>query len=208
MQRKPRSVTGYLRLIRSLMMAAVCAVAVTSSSLHARGSRVGETCGLTRWAVKTLDAPQSLLLSSAIRATTIEYLDAQRPRFDPRLMRVRPIETTLWRVRARLIGYKIEVDSDYHLILQSPTSMLTLIGEIPAPYCSVRERNRYIAARAQVNRIGHHRATRRWWWLDYRGATAPLVRVTGYGFYDYEHGQVGASHNDVEIHPVLDVQRI
>jgi hypothetical protein len=35
-----------------------------------------------------------------------------------------------------------------------------------------------------------------------------VVRVTGVGFFDRNHGQVGAAPNLIELHPVLAIQRI
>jgi hypothetical protein len=38
---------------------------------------------------------------------------------------------------------------------------------------------------------------------------APIVlRVTGVGFFDYDHGQTGAAPNLIELHPVLRLERI
>jgi hypothetical protein len=31
------------------------------------------------------------------------------------------------------------------------------------------------------------------------------VRVTGVGFFDFEHGQTGVAPNAIELHPVLDI---
>jgi hypothetical protein len=33
-----------------------------------------------------------------------------------------------------------------------------------------------------------------------------LLRVTGVGFFDYDHGQIGAAPNVIELHPVLRIE--
>ena len=142
--------------------------------------------------------------------SSIARLVRMRPPADPdaRTSRLPPLETTLWRVRARLIGYRLEPDSDFHLVLADPATGDSMIAEIPASYCTTSpEAQNFTAARASVVRIGKHPAEKRYfWWLDYRGATPPTVTITGYGFWDSEHGQRGASTNGAELHPVLSVQ--
>ena len=34
----------------------------------------------------------------------------------------------------------------------------------------------------------------------------PWVRVTGVGFFDFAHGQRGAAPNEIELHPVLEIE--
>lgn len=187
---------------------AIIALPLAAPSASARGYAQGAACGLERWSVKTLGDSQAGSLPRTPRFTSLAYLTSQEVPFSPDdrpASRFAPMETTLWQVRARLVGYRIEEDSDFHLLLKDDSGH-EMIAEIPAPYCASNNGAMFAAAREAVERIGHHRASSRWWWLDYRGATPPMVLVTGYGFRDREHGQVGAAENNVELHPVTRIQ--
>ena len=167
----------------------------------------GSACGVFRWSVKTLADPAAAHLPQSATTTTIAALAQLHPPGDPQYFTTRraPVETTLYHLRARLQGYVLEQDGDVHLLLRDPQTGAHMIGEIPAPYCAPGARAATFAhARAAVKSIGRHAAMpRRIWWLDYRGATPPLVDVWGYGYWDDEHGQRGAAKNGVELHPVL-----
>ena len=78
-----------------------------------------------------------------------------------------------------------------------------MIGEVPAPYCVTSRSDQYQQLRASVDRLGHHHATRQWWWLDYRGKKPPTITVSGIGFFDRIHRTDGQAPNGVELHPVL-----
>ena len=164
-------------------------------------------CGTELWAMKTLRDRDATHINFVPHATSIAWLAAQRAPSDPDLVahRLAPVETTVWRVRAQLVGYRIEADGDYHLVLRDPRNGATMIGEIPLPRCVATRGAQYAALRAQIDRIGHHPATRFWWWLDYHGATPPTITVAGVGFFDRIHQQDGVARNGVELHPVLGV---
>ena len=165
-------------------------------------------CGIELWAMKTLRDNGASHVNFTPHATSISWLAAQRAPRDPDLVthRLAPVETTVWSVRAQLVGYRIEADGDYHLVLRDPQSGATMIGEIPMPSCVTSRGATYAALRTEVNRIGHHAATRFWWWLDYHGATPPTVTISGVGFFDRIHQQDGVARNGVELHPVLGVR--
>ena len=48
--------------------------------------------------------------------------------------RVAPYETTVWTVNATLVEYKLEDDSDYHIVIKDDAGN-TIITEIPAAGC-------------------------------------------------------------------------
>ncbi len=174
-------------------------------------ARALRACGYERWNVKTLMDPAARYLSHASTPTTLAALLARRAPSDPDNIRDRdaPVETTLWRIEARLVGYRIEADRDLHLILRDPDGRGTMAAEIPSPACGVAAyAATFASARRAVDRIGGHAASRRWWWLDYRGATPPLVSITGYGFFDRIHRVAGQARNGIELHPVLRVQKV
>ena len=164
------------------------------------------TCGYARWPVKTgTDAAAANVNLGTVVPTTIADLAATpAPAVLPQDSRIAPTEDTVFQVTATLTGYKLEGDSDYHLILSDGNGH-TMIAEIPDPACvgdSSPFRPYIEAARAA---------------FDARfpgvpsGASAPAavkvpVVVTGVGFFDTIHGQDGVAPNGIELHPVLSIR--
>src|SRR5512140_869115 len=93
-------------------------------------------CGVERWSVKTgTDADVGLVNLNSSTATTITSLRAlTAPSTLPANNRVQPTETTVFTLNATLTQYKLESDSDYHLVLQDASGN-TMIAEIPSPNC-------------------------------------------------------------------------
>lgn len=162
---------------------------------------VSHACGKERWAVKTGTDPDAsrIDLRHGV-ATTVAKLDAlPAPVHLPRDRRIPPVETTVYRVHATLIAYKHERDGDYHLVLRGRSGQ-TMITEIPAPSCvgSGSPLARGIArARHEFNARFHAE--------DHSRYTRVPVTVTGVGFFDFPHGQMGVAPNAIELHPVLNV---
>src|SRR5205085_8032032 len=109
-------------------------------------------CGVERWRVKVgLDPDARLVKQNIVVATTIVHLRSLHPPATlPRLSRVRPVETTVWAVDAILLRYKIEEDSDVHLVI-ADTGGRTMIAEIPDPSC-VGSQSPFLAAIRTVRR--------------------------------------------------------
>jgi hypothetical protein len=120
--------------------------------------------------------------------------------------RLAGVETTTFRVRARLVGYKREADSDIHLVIADPgRKKPTMIVEFPNAGCTTKAagpaRKSMAEARAAlVAACGEPPG--RWKLLD---GTAVF---TGVGFVDKIHGQTGVAPNGIEIHPVTRVLRV
>ena len=160
-----------------------------------------QSCGVERWSVKTgtdpdvglvdLNAPQSNLI------TTLRSWPAPNP--IPANNRVAPYETTVWVLNATLTSYKLENDSDYHLVLQDASGN-TMIAEIPLPAC-VGSSSPFLSgithARSQFDAV--YTAT-----SSFQTANVP-VRITGVGMFDFLHGQTGVAPNGIELHPVIDI---
>ena len=93
-------------------------------------------CGVERWAVKTGTDTTSNLVNLTARDTTIANLRAlTMPSSIPSSTRVpSSAETQLWRITATLTEFKLETDSDFHLVI-SDASGATMIAEIPSPSC-------------------------------------------------------------------------
>ncbi len=77
-------------------------------------------CGVERWSVKTgTDADKGLVNVASSSSTTIATMRSwPTPSPIPANNRVSPYETTQWVLNATLTQYKLESDSDYHLVLQ------------------------------------------------------------------------------------------
>lgn len=169
----------------------------------------GLPCGVERWSVKTLaDAGASKVSFGATSFTNIVKLDAVVS--DQPTAREAPTETTVFQLtKTRLIDFKLEGDSDIHLVLRSTIAPNpTMIAEIPDLGCVNANADPAVAAAQQ--QIGAARAA----FMAYLQAKGlrlqtyfqPVnytVTVRGVGFLDFAHGQTGVAPNAIEVHPVL-----
>ena len=158
-------------------------------------------CGVERWSVKTgTDADKNLVNLSSTTGTTITTMRSwPAPSPIPANNRVAPYETTQWVLNATLTQYKLESDSDYHLVL-SDAGGNTMIAEIPSPNCVGT--GSVFAAGIQNSRNefdAKYTAT-----TSFQTANVP-VQITGVGMFDFLHGQTGVAPNGIEIHAVLDI---
>jgi hypothetical protein len=155
------------------------------------------TCGLERVAVKDgLDPSAAQINLAAVQDTTIAALVALVPPVHPGA-RVPPVETTVYRVSATLVGFKLEDDSDYHAVISDGTQ--TMIVEFPSPTCVTAGplHDGIALARSQLDARFHVTHT-------FQHVSMP-VAVTGVGFFDFKHGQTGVAPNAIELHPVLSI---
>lgn len=158
------------------------------------------TCGVERWAVKTGTDTTANLVNLTPKDTTIASLRAlAMPTSLPSTTRVpNSAETQTWRVSATLTEFKLETDSDLHLVLAN-SSGATMIVEIPSPSCD--------AGSLWSTQIAHSRnafTAKFTPTSTFKQANVPVV-VTGVGMFDFAHGQTGAAPNQIELHPVLDI---
>jgi hypothetical protein len=155
-----------------------------------------------RWAVKIGIDPDAHLVNEkvVVPTTIIRLRSLPAPRSLPAHSRLRPVETTVWALDAILLRYRVEEDSDVHLVI-ADTGGRTMIAEIPAPQC-VGASSPFLPAIRTVRRSFAAQF--------HPGATwqRPKIRVhiTGVGFFDFKHGQSGVAPNAVELHPVLSMQ--
>ena len=171
--------------------------AIVHNPLASTGS-----CGVERWSVKTgTDADRASITLQSTTPTTIVALGAlPAPSSLPANNRVAPTEDTVYQIHATLTQYKMEADSDYHLVL-SDGSGHTMIAEIPDPACvgatspltsSIQKARGEFDAKYTVT-------------TSFKTANT-AVTVTGVGFFDFLHGQTGVAPNGIELHSVLDFQ--
>ncbi|HSS50264.1 MAG TPA: hypothetical protein VLX28_15105, partial [Thermoanaerobaculia bacterium] len=138
-------------------------------------------------------------LSSQSSNTIVTMRGWTAPNPIPANNRVSPFETTVWVLNATLTQYKLESDSDYHLVL-SDASGNTLIAEIPLPAC-VGSGSPFLSGITNARTEFNARFTPT---TSFQTANIP-VRIVGVGMFDFLHGQTGVAPNGIEIHPVLDV---
>jgi hypothetical protein len=159
-------------------------------------------CGVERWSVKTgTDADASLVDLLNPTATTIADLTSlSAPSSIPSDSRIQPTETTLYQVTATLDEFKLESDSDYHLVLDDGNGN-TMIAEIPSPSCVDSSSPFLTGIESARNEFDNQYSAT----TSFQTADAS-VTVTGVGFFDFYHGQTGVAPNVIELHPVIDIQ--
>ena len=156
-------------------------------------------CGVARWSLKVGTDSQAPSIDIASPTdTSIGFLQAIALRSGSASARVKGPETTAWALRdVTLAGYKVEADSDFHLVLMSGSR--TMIAEIPSPSCisgSSPWKAAITAARAEfIAKVGTPSSS-----LTHSSLTASFA---GIGFLDDIHGQTGVAPNGIELHPVV-----
>jgi hypothetical protein len=158
-------------------------------------------CGVERWSVKTgTDADAGKVNLTTPSNTTIATLRGPAaPSPIPANNRVSPWETTEWVLNATLTQFKLESDSDYHLVLKDAGG-LTMIVEIPSPSC-VGAGSPFFAGIQNARSKFDARFTAT---TSFQTANIP-VQIKGVGMFDFLHGQTGVAPNGIELHPVLDI---
>jgi hypothetical protein len=215
-----------------LRRAAVASFLVLLSALVPLSLQAQQTCGGTeRWQVKvgTDSDVGSVQLQPVIQTTVEAALRLQPPDQlppssdnDTRL----PEEMHVYQLSGHLVEFKQEAgskgDSDYHLVITDDTLQFTndaqhdgpghsVIAEIPDPNCIAGKHGDPDVASRFISQITCARAK-----MDVKFPDADRtgqfndtgdtpVTITGVGFFDRAHGQTGRAANDLEIHPILDI---
>ena len=149
-------------------------------------------CGTERWSIKTGTDPDASLinLSAPPTLTTVGALTSLTPPNPiPPTHRVRPVETTAYTLSGVLVAFKLEADSDYHLVIADGDR--TMIAEIPLPSC--------VSPGPDLLRAGIATARQEFQARYQPGPSIQQVNVpvtvTGVGFFDFLHGQYGVAPN-------------
>jgi hypothetical protein len=155
----PRHAAGgaaVLLIAAAAVSAAAFAAARTPSETLVAST--GRACGVERWRVKTHSDSMAGQINFVPHATSVRALRRLRPPNSlPSNARVRPVETTTYRVHARLVESKLEEDSDFHLVIADPRTGGTMIVEFPAFYCTLTTK-RVLRLRMQAARLAFIRA--------------------------------------------------
>jgi len=166
----------------------------------------GPNCGEERWAVKTLtDNDAAKVNFSPIVKTVGDLVAVKAPNGNSETSRLNATKETTFQVRARLVGYKLETDRDFHIViadLENPSQ--TMVVEIPDPDCG---------GACASPKLSDIKKARQDFAAQFPNAPPDpefkvvqgnvVVEVTGVGFFDFAHGQTGLAQNCIELHPVL-----
>ena len=167
-------------------------------------------CTLSRSHVKSLrDRDASRIQLDTVIQTTVTALNGIRSQCGPATdHRGRDEEFRVYVVVGRVARVKRERDHDIHIVLadpEDPRKRLVVESDDPdfrgnaeSPY-----RERLAAARQMFDDLVKQSGVRQL--NDVRGE---LVRVTGVGFFDMNHLQIGRSRSCIELHPILAIERV
>ncbi len=164
-------------------------------------TRLFGQCGVERWQVKTgTDSDAGLVNLSSIAPNSIASLTAlATPGSIPPTNRIQPTETTLWSLNATLTEFKLEGDSDIHLVIVDGNGN-SMIAEIPDPTC-VGSGSPFAAGISNARSQFTSQFTPS---SSFQTANVP-VQITGVAMFDFLHGQTGLAPNGIEIHPVTNI---
>ena len=166
------------------------------------------TCGVERWAVKTLsddDAPRLKL--TEVSKTTIAELNLLPAHCQGGPdHRVFPEEFKVYEVVGRVRQVMAEQDRDVHIVLADPNAIeQTIVIEVADPNCSGAADSPHAEAltqaRSMFTALLRSGATN-----DPEPILGRVVRVRGVGFFDFDHGQAGRSQSCIELHPVVSIE--
>lgn len=193
-------------LVLALAVSVVGVLGSGGSDAGQSSASTSAVCGVERWPIKTLSDPDVGAVNFRPKLTTVGALRSKRaPRVGYSTPRIHGVETTTYRVRARLIEYAVEDDRDIHLVISAPSNMAkTMIVEFPDPTCpgarDSRKKSAMGRARAALVAACGAPSTS---FHELRGKAT----ITGVGFFDVKHGQSGLAPNAIELHPVLGFKR-
>lgn len=158
-------------------------------------------CGRDRWPVKTLSDRDVSRINFTPRRSTVRALARLRPpTARPADRRTSVAERRVYCIEALITEIpRPQEDGDLHVILSDPVDPEnTIIAELPDPRCPAVCASPLAAALGSARRkLERQLAT---WSTD----TLRVV-IVGVGFFDRNHGQLGAAPNFFELHPVLAV---
>jgi hypothetical protein len=177
-----------------------CADWKNTSSAQDDDELTAGRCGVERWSVKTGTDAQAGQVNLTPQDTTIAALGGlPAPSSLPATSRIAPTELQAVRLtNVTLTQYKLENDSDIHLVLTSGGS--TMIAEIPDSGC-VGSGSPFAAGIAAARTAFNAKFTVSG---SFQSANIP-VTLTGVPFFDAPHGQTGVAPNAIEVHSVLGI---
>lgn len=168
--------------------------------------------GVERWPVKTgSDDDVATVLATPLPTTIADLVTIARPGDMP-LLTLNPIyqsarstvaERQTYVVDCEITGYRLESDGDYHVVVRDDMNNMMIV-EIPNGADDA-----YVAPSSpfKAGIVASRQAFDAVFTVDrVMKATAQKARITGIGFFDKAHGQIGLAPNAIELHPVIDIQ--
>ena len=157
----------------------------------------GLSCGVERWAVKTLSDADAGRVDFNPTLTTVSALNALTPRCSNLpSTRFTAEEFQVYEVVARVSLVRREDDRDYHVVLEDEDGS-SIVTEVADPVCSgvisSMFKGTMINAKASFEALGG---------VALQGRR---IRLRGVGFFDFDHRQTGRSRSCLELHPVLSI---
>lgn len=148
-------------------------------------------CGSgSTWDVKIGADSQASQINTAPASTTVSWLTSQPTNTNHRSA----FELQVYTVRATLTKVYQEHDLDQHMSIQDGSGHF-MLAELPDMSC-INGSGSIFAS--QISRA--HSQVAAW-----SGSTPTTVQITGVGFFDAPTGQSDQAPNQVELHPVLDI---
>lgn len=190
------------RLLAFTAIGVALAIVLAFSSPPTPTASASFSCGVERWAVKTLQDPAGRALNlNKVKKTTVNKLRSLAVQRGPGGSRGSGAESTVYEVRARLVAAKLEDDDDIHLVIRGVTTPGTMIVEFPTVACSsnakpgakTRMKNARNAFLAACGMPGASSFT----------SLKGKATLRGVGFFDFLHSQTGVTPDGIELHPVL-----
>jgi hypothetical protein len=175
-------------------------LASIAATARAEAQDPDRSCNARLKGLKMLTDRQRKLVNLHPKNTTAAAINAlPQPHPTPKT-RTTDFSRRVWRVTAQITEFKLEGDSDIHLVLFDGGAYL--IAEMPAAQClpkKTRDRKAIVAARKKFE-LSCGKPTNKWKQL---GA---VVIISGVGFFDILHTQKPHAGNFVELHPVTGIK--
>src|SRR5258708_37660541 len=105
--------------------------------MHTLAILLALACGTERWDVKTLMDSPALATQRATISSVAQLVGLPAPRYSNAAPRSAQ-ESQVVGVTAWIVGYKLEADADWHVVIQDAAGQ-TMIVEFPDPPCSPEE---------------------------------------------------------------------
>jgi hypothetical protein len=165
-----------------------------------------DACGVERWSIKTGTDPNAMTidLNNPTKTTIADMTSWQEPtkkELHSKYEKSRLVqEMKAYTLDAKIVAYKKEEDSDYHIVLREIDGNRTMIAEIPSPDC-VGSNSPFLSGINKTRKLFDEnlKATNRF------KTSSISVTITGVGFFDFKHKQRGLAPNGIELHPLLDI---
>jgi hypothetical protein len=183
----------------------ICCLPIATFAQEAKfvGQKGIQCNGILYWQLKTLsdkEAKQILNINAPIK-TTIQALRKEKRPASKRSATRWPFEKQVVVIRCSIDTSGYEEDGDIHIVLRDRKTNLTMVAEIPNPFCSNVKKSPFFA---QIKKAFN----------DYvllsnnHKKFSGLFEIVGVPFFDKKHNAVGNAPTMIEIHPVLRIKKI